>query len=229
MATLRKRGRHWHWRGTIPVKGSDGRITRQRHEGSLRTERKADAARKAADLERYYHDLAYGNIKQRGPTFAEAAIVYINTRGKSDRFITKLIQHFGESPLNEIDQAKATEAASKLYPGWKGSSINRAVFTPLSAIAHLSGHQMSLSRPRGESSPLNIPDERWFDAVIPCCPPKLGALLVFLTLTGRRIGEALALTEKDVDDRGCATIAKTKTGTSVVVRLPALVVDLLRD
>jgi integrase len=44
-----------------------------------------------------------------------------------------------------------------------------------------------------------------------------------------RVGEALALTEKDIDADGYAHIGRTKTDTSVRVRLPDLCRDLLRD
>jgi integrase len=86
-----------------------------------------------------------------------------------------------------------------------------------------------LKRPRCDSVPTSIPDERWFDSVLRHSPPKLAALVVFLTLSGRRVGEALALTEKDIDENGNAHIGRTKTGVPVVCRLPSLCLDLLSD
>ena len=224
MAAIRKRGKFYHWRGTIPARQADGSIARIRHEESLRTESKVRAREIAADLERHYHDLAYGKIVKRGVTFAQAAETYILTRGKSDRFISKLIEHFGEIPLNEIDQQKATEAASKLYPGWKGSSLNRAIYTPLSAIG-----VEGLTRPKEVRGSINIPSDEWFNSVLGVAPPKLAALIAFLTLTGRRVGEAIALTEKDVDERGVVEIARTKTGVPVRVAVPELCLALLAD
>lgn len=223
MATVRKRGKKFYFRGPIPSRQEDGTIRRVRHEEVLQASSRARADKEADDLARYYWDLAYGPPPKRpSVTFAKAALVYIDTKGKSDRFIDKLVEHFGDTPLDEIDQQKATEAASKLYPGWRASSLNRAIYTPLSAIG-----VRGLVRPQSRSAPVNVPDEKWFDAVLPACPPRLGALLIFLTLTGRRVGEAIALTEKDVDGDGCAHIGRTKTGVSVTVALPALCCDLL--
>jgi len=139
--------------------------------------------------------------------------------------VTALIAHFKDTPLDEIDQAKATEAASKLYPGWKGSSLNRAIYTPLSAIG-----VRGLKRPQdSHRGTISIPDEQWFDSVLSHGPPKLAALIVFLTLTGRRVGEAIALTEKDVDEDNRVHIGRTKTGVPVVVVLPDLCKSLLND
>jgi integrase len=226
---LRKRGAVWHCRGTVPSRQADGKIRRVRIEQSTYAESKVRAQKVAADLERYYHDLAYGNIKERGPTFAEAAITYIQTRGKSDRFITKLIKFFGETPIADIDQAAAAGAAHQLYPSLSPATHNRAVFTPLSAILRMAGGDGHFRRPHIGDGAVAIPDDAWFEAVLPHCPPKLAALVLFLTLTGRRVGEVLALTENDIDDQGRAHIHRTKTGVPVMVAVPELCMALLRD
>jgi integrase len=222
--TVRKRGRFWFARGTVPSLQASGKIVNVRVERSLRAESRKDAIAKAADIDRYYWELAYRPKPKCGPTFAEAAKTYILTKGRSDRFLTKLIEHFKDTPIDQIDQRAATDASSKLYPGWKASSLSRAVYTPLCAIG-----VRGLKRPSCATAPLGIPDERWFDSVIRHAPPKLAALIIFLTLTGRRVGEALALTEKDIDENGCAHICRTKTGTAVLVRVPDLCRAMLAD
>ena len=230
---LRKRGKVWHFRGSIPVRQADGTIRRQRHEESTHAVSLARAREIAADIERYYHDLAYKPAVKRGPTFAEAAITYIQTRGRSDRFVTKLIKFFGETPLADIDQAAAARAADALYPGASASSRARAIFTPLIAIGTLADRSGAtvpkLTRPHASSEPVGIPTDNWFDAILPICPDNLAALITFLTLTGRRAGEAIALTERDVDyERKIVSIARTKTGVPVTCSLPDFCLFLLR-
>jgi integrase len=222
--TLRKRGRYWHARGSVPARQADGKIGRVRIEESTHVESRVRARKIAADIERYYHELAYYPERKRGPTFAEAAITYIQTRGRSDRFVTKLIKHFGETPISEIDQAKAVEAAQELYPGCSQATISRAVWTPLCAIG-----VRGLQRPSAERTGINIPSDDWFAKfLLADPPPKLAALVLFITLTGRRVGEALALTEKDIDyGRGEVTIERSKTGVPMVVPVPAIVIDFL--
>lgn len=223
--SLRKRGRVWHARGSVPARQADGKIRRVRIEESTRVESKIRARKIAADIERHYHELAYNPERKRGPTFAEAALTYIQTRGASDRFVTKLIKHFAETPLAEIDQGKTIEAASTLYPEASQGTINRAIFTPLSAIG-----VVGLRRPRVKRASIKIPGDDWFSRFCASeAPPRLIALVLFLSLTGRRVGEALALTETDVDyERGEVTIERTKTGVPVVAPLPGIVIDYLR-
>src|SRR6187551_294752 len=155
---VRKRGKFFYARGTVPSLQASGKIVNVRVERSLRAESRKDAIAKAADLDRYYWELAYRPKPKCGPTFAEAAKTYILTKGRSDRFLTKLIEHFKDTPIDQIDQQAATEAASKLYPGWKSSSLNRAVYTPLSAIG-----VKGLHRPKSESGSISVPDEEWFN------------------------------------------------------------------
>lgn len=219
--TIRKRGKFWYARGTVPARQADGSISRVRIEESTRTESKVRAREIASDIERYYHDLAYGRLVKRGPTFAEAAITYIQTRGRSDHFVTKLIQHFGTTPISDIDQAAAANAAFTLYPGCAPATHLRAVFTPLSAMG-----VQGLKRPKAESAIPDIPPDDWFDTVLSVAPPKLCALLLFVTLTGRRVGEAIGLKNGAIKD-GWVTIPKTKTGKPVHVKVPEICLEYL--
>lgn len=221
---IRKRGKYWHARGTIPARQADGTIRRIRIEESLRTESKVEARKRASDFERHYHDLAYGRSVKRGPTFAEAALTYLQTRGKHDRFIPKLLKHFGETPIEEIDQEAVSSAAHVLYPGRSASTHNRAVYAPIVTILRLSGWKPDFRRPRISRKPFSVPGDEWFDALLPHCPPRLSALIAFITLTGRRITEALEAID---NGDGTCTIGRSKTGNPVVCSVPRLVVDLL--
>jgi integrase len=221
---IRKRKGVWHARGVVPARQPSGKIVNVRIERSLRTERKAEAAAKAADLARYYHDLAYGKIKAGSPSFAKAVKTYLQTRGKDDRFVDRLLNHFKETPIDQIDQEAISRAAHILYPGCKASTQNRAVYDPVTAILRLSGVRPDYKRPKQDRRPLSIPSNEWFDAVIPHSSPRLAALLVFLTLTGRRITEALEAID---NGDGTATIERTKSGKPLIVVVPAMVHRLL--
>lgn len=227
--TLRKRGRFWCVRGSFPARQTNGTIKRIRIEESTRTESLPRARKIAADIEQHYHDLAYRPELKRGPTFSEAALTYIRTRGKSDRFITKLIKHFRDTPIADIDQARLAETAQILYPRCAPATRLRAVFAPVAAIVRMSGMQPNYTKPKVPKKQISIPSDEWFEAVIPHCPPRMAALLLFLTLTGRRVSEALAITEHDIDyERGTVLIPNTKTGDPIVAPLPGIVRDYLR-
>jgi integrase len=101
---------------------------------------------------------------------------------------------------------------------------NRAVFAPVVTVLRLAGRRPDFSRPRMDRKRIDVPADGWFDEVLSHCPPRLSALLIFLTLTGRRIGDALQAID---NGDGTATIPKTKTGVPVVVGIPPHCVGLL--
>lgn len=226
MLTLRKRGKFWHARGSVPMRQPDGRIARIRIEESTRKTAKARARRVADDIEQEYHDQAY-RPKQKSISFTDAALTYVETKNPSKRdkaFAAKLVAHFGETPIDEIDQAAISGAAHALYPGKSASTHNRAVFAPASIILRLAGRRMDIKRPRVDRRPLSIPGDEWFAALLPHCSDRLAALVIFLTLTGRRITEALQAVD---NGDGTCTVAKTKSGRPVMVDIPSLVLDFL--
>jgi hypothetical protein len=85
MAAIRKRGKFYYFRGTIPARQADGTIVRIRHEESLKTVSRSDATKRAADIERHYWNTAYNPPKPPRLTFAQAALTYIETKQKSDK------------------------------------------------------------------------------------------------------------------------------------------------
>jgi len=219
--TLRKRGDVWYARLYIPYQKADGSIAWGRIERSTHTGNRKRAKQTADKFESEYWDHAY-NKPQRGQTFAGAAITYMETTGNK-RYIKPLLQHFGTKALSEIDQAAMARACHVLYPNCAPSTHNRQVYTPVLRIMKLAKHKHDIERPKGHdaATPLEIPPEDWFDAVLPHCEPELAALLVFLTLTGRRVSEALALHPDDIDlAQRRAILHTTKSGKPAVVKIP---------
>jgi integrase len=222
----RKGSPFWHARGTVPTRQADGSITRVRIEESTRETSKSTATRVAADLAQHYYEQAY-RPKPKPISFLEAAITYVETKQPSKRdrgFVAKLVAYFGETQIGEIDQAAVATAAHRLYPGRSASTHNRAVYAPIVTVLRLSKERPDFRRPRVHRKPPNIPPEEWFDSVLPHCPVRLAALLVFLTLTGRRITEAC---NAELGADGTAIIHRTKSGSPVVVDVPSVCLDLL--
>ncbi len=85
-------------------------------------------------------------------TFASAAIDYMNAGGERT-FLTRLIQHFGTTPLRNIDQAAIDRAAVELYPNASAATRNTQVYTPVSAILQHRGHRLSASPLPGRPRP----------------------------------------------------------------------------
>jgi integrase len=205
------------------MRQADGAIARIRIEESTHETSRARALRAAQTLADYYHEQAY-RPKPTSVSFSDAALTYVKTRGRPDRFLPRLVGYFGETPISEIGQKEAAAAAHALYPGCSAATHTRAVFAPLTTVLRLSGRRPDFKLPRIERVPPKVPDEGWFDAVLPHCDNQLAALLVFITLTGRRISEALQAID---NGDGTATIGRAKDGKPVLVSVPDLCRGLL--
>lgn len=156
-------------------------------------------------------------------------MTYMQTTGNT-RFMAPLIDHFGVLPLSAIDQTAMARATQALYPGRRPSTINRQLYTPVLALMKLAGIAPQIKRPKGHDAPtpLTVPDDAWYDAVLPHCRPALAAMLVLLSMTGRRLGEAMRLAPGEIDlERREAAMLDTKTGRLVVVPLPEIFLAFL--
>jgi integrase len=178
--------------------------------------------------------LSVSGPKREVVTFASAAISYMQS-GRSKLFLAPLIEHFGETPLEEIDQASLDRAASILGPRRKPQTSNRLVYTPVIAILRHAGIGARIRRPKTGPGGHRIewlkPEEafRLLDQAT-TVDARLGALLTFLLYTGVRLSEALRLEWKDVDlSRSTATIGRTKNGQAITLHIPPSAVAALSN
>jgi integrase len=165
-------------------------------------------------------------------TFLAGVAVYLENGGER-RFLQPLIDHFGATALDKIDQDAIDAAAKAIYPGLAPATISRQVYTPMVAV-------ISAAALRKLCSPLKITRPklprgrvRWLThdeahRLIECSAPHLKPLVAFLLYTGARIGEALWLDWRYLDlRRGQVQFLDTKNGTDRGVPLhPALVAIL---
>jgi hypothetical protein len=66
-------------------------------------------------------------------SFLEAAVSYMEGGGER-RFLAPLIKYFGAQTLATIDQAAIDKTAKALCPDARPGTLNRQVYTPLSAV-----------------------------------------------------------------------------------------------
>ncbi len=167
------------------------------------------------------------------PTFLSAAIAYMEA-GRRKRYVAKLIKHFGETPLDQIDQAAIDQAAIALYPNAGNATRNAAVYTPVSAIVHHAGVDIKLKRPKGAKGRVVTdwlrPEDA--DAIIKAADQisaEFGTLLRALLYTGLRLGEVLDRWRwEDLNlDEGAAWTRREKGGVESDAKLrPDLVASL---
>src|SRR6185312_12299308 len=143
------------------------------------------------------------NRTDRGqPTFISAAISYMET-GHPSRYIQPLVDYFQDTPLSDIDQAAIDAAAVAIKPNATPMNRCAVVYTPVSAILHHAGIDITIRRPKGfagkERSDWLVPEDAF--GIIEAADrfdPEFGTLLTWLLYTGARIGAALDLRRQDV-------------------------------
>src|SRR5215475_9350049 len=112
---------------------------------STRADRPQTAKRVIKEWER---EIESGRFDQKGQTFVSAAVAYLKAGGDK-RPIAKLIAHFGEKPLVDIDQETIDTTAIELFPDHTNATRNREVYSPISAILKHAGVDFKLRRPKG--------------------------------------------------------------------------------
>jgi integrase len=138
-------------------------------------------------------------------TFADAALSYI-TGGGDGQHLESILKHFGSKTLvSAIGQAEIDECAGKLLPRGGPATLNRKVYTPISAVLHHAARKKwcakpVIARPKGHDKER----VRWIthaeaDRLIEAAAPHLKPLVIFLLSTGARLSEALYLEWADVD------------------------------
>lgn len=223
--TKRHNSPNWYLRGTvcgIPVDETTSTRERQAAE-------QIRIAREAAILQRHIHG------SRETVTFMEAAVLYLDSGGEP-RYLAndkRLVNNLGSMPLARIDQAAIDGAARSIYPGSKPSTINRQVYTPVSAVMRYAAKRklcdvVLLDRPRQPAGRIRwlTPDEA--ARLIHSAAPHLQPLLLFLFGTGARLSEALYLNWRDMDlSRAHVTFADTKNNEARGVPLhPSLIAAL---
>lgn len=169
------------------------------------------------------------------PSFLTAALAYVEAGGEQ-RYIPRLVEHFGETPIDDIGQAETDAAAIAICPRAAGSTRNRAVYTPVAAILKNAGRKLILARPKGAkgrivTDHLNPPDAQIVIAAAWEIDARLAVLLTFLLFTGCRLGEALSIERaahmRLADRRVWVRASKNGDPREVVLRedLAALLAD----
>lgn len=197
---------------------------------SARTRVRAEAEAVREKLHRQIFDeQVLGKPQER--SFAEAALGYMRGGGESD-LLTPILLVWKDRPLSAVTQDEIDQLAFRLYPDGQGSTRNRKIYTPISAVMNWAADAYRLppfrirrpKQPAGRldwRTPAEI--ERWLDAA-----GDLAPLLTFYVGTGARASEAINLDWKDVSPAGQrAVLWETKGGYARHVDLQSRVREKL--
>jgi integrase len=178
-------------------------------------------------------DIERGQFVRPGdPTFASAAIAYMNAGGEAGK-LEPLLKYFKETPAKLINQAAIDAAAAALMPNLTAATRNREIYTPVSAVLKHSGFEFKIRRPRGWRGKIIRkwlwPEQAW--RVIPAAygvDAELGLLCVMLLFGGLRISEQLAMLCDDVRiDEAFAFAPDSKNGEPQPMHLTAYMIEAL--
>jgi integrase len=225
-----RRGKLWHYRGTVA-----GRLLR----GSTRTADKTTALRIAADIEARKWK---GHLD--GPasvlTFAQAAILY-RRAGRSDRHLRSVEDYWKDTPVKEITAAAVRAACFTLEPTAGPATRNRHVIVPTQAVINHAAEQDLCGRLRVKRFPAVKKEKtpatwEWVQAFMrgavaePACNHRVAALACFMFLTAARVSEALAVEWRDIDFAGKKVLIKqTKVGRERLAHMPPELVVALAN
>ena len=178
---LYKRGKIWHYRGTVA-----GRLLR----GSTKTASKETAQRIAANKEQ---STWKGHLDPQSVlTFAQAAMLYRQGQ-KSDRFLRKIEDYWKDTPIKQITPGAIRAAANTLYPNAGPATRNRQAIVPMQAIInHAAEHELCphirIARFEVKRKAKEPASWEWICAFMAAAKkPNLAALACFMYLTGARI------------------------------------------
>lgn len=154
-------------------------------------------------------------------TFSEAASSYIEHGGEA-KYLGPVISHIGDLDVTSIYPFDVRELAKRLMPTQRNSTRNRCIITPIRAVlnhAYDRGwgdivriRNMREERPKRKKAA----SQAWLHAFVRQCSldrlEHLANLVLFMSQTGARVSEAVALQWRNVDLAGrTALLVKTKT------------------
>ena len=136
-------------------------------------------------------------------TFAEATIDYLDNGGDPTH-LEPILHRIGRLPLAAIAQDTIDRLAKSLKPHASPATLNRHVYTPISAVLHHVARKRwcdkpTLARPKQPPSRIRYITHAEAQLLIHHAAPHLRPLLIFLLSTGARLSEALYLDWSDVD------------------------------
>lgn len=222
--TKRHGSRTWYIRGTVRGQSID--------ESTKTDSREAAEAIRIKRENELLNNSIFG--ARATVTFMQAAVSHMEAGGDAT-FMQPLIDHFNDKLLFNIQQADIDEAARKLYPHWKPSSWDRAVYAPMSAVLKHGNRNkwcdyIQVVKPRYKNARIRWETPEGALKLVKNCAPHLARLVTFLFGSGARLSEALYLSWADVDLKaGKVTFNDTKNGETRVVPISQRAIQALEQ
>jgi integrase len=226
---LVKRGKIYHVHGTVKIPGQKVGIRVRESTGHARL-------RDAED----YRDKLRKEVLEKavnGPattaTFATAVIMYIE-KGGEKRYLKPLLDRFGHLRLRDVTADKVSSLSIERYGHLSPASIKRQLYTPLNAVMRTACKGLGLplimfEPPKVERTTVVHAPPDWFPVFLRSAHFRIAAMVLFLTNTGSRVGEACRLRLEDCHlDNLRVLLRKTKNGKPRMVPIDETIADTIR-
>lgn len=208
---LYKRGKIWHYRGTV---------ANRRLRGTTGTSDKKIAERIKADVEAKAWQRRFDG-PGAGLTMAQAFIAYLDA-DKPNRFIAPLGDYWKDTLVEDIAPEAVRIAARKIYPKASGATRNRQVIVPTVAAINYAADlgwcaRIKVSRFPETPKTKTPATLEWVNAFASRATEdgllELSTLCLFMFNTAARVGEACRLTWADVDLQNAKAIVRMNKPT----------------
>lgn len=167
-------------------------------------------------------------------TFIRASVIYTEDGGEL-AYLDALMKHFCDKPVADILPADIQIAARRLYPGRAPATWNRQVVVPARAVINYCAalglcHPIRVGRFTEIKPVRKAVTLEWHEKLREHASPRLGALMMFMLMTGARIGQALQMTPDMLDlQSGQAVIPAAKRHPPRTAYLPPVLVAALAN
>jgi integrase len=205
-------------RGTKGIYWITGTFNGKRIRESTGTDRKEYAEIKRVERERQLLDHKYLG-PEKTTTFAQATVLYLEGGGDG-RFLDPLLDWFGVYKVRDITQSELVRFAATTYPGVSAATLNRHVFTPTCAVLRHAAKAglcelPTFTRPKQIKTVVEYANDQWLASLLDAISDNLSltAIVLFMTTTGARVGEACRLQWTDIEGEA-AILRHTKNGDS---------------
>ncbi len=168
-------------------------------------------------------------------TVGKAALMY-QAAGKDDRYLDKIVEHWGGLKIRGIKPEWVRKRAQDLYPEAKPATLNRQVITPLQAVINHAyqaedGRQIRIEKLKVEGvKKKTAVDGAWHEKFAEHAVSRRMAIMArFMFETAARISEAIRVRREDVDLEA-RTVELTKTKTKPrVARISQPLADMIAE
>jgi integrase len=219
-----KRGKVWHYRGTIA-----GRRLR----GSCQTSDRDVAARQAAEIEARFWK-GHFDGPQAILTFAQAVMMYLDA-DKQTKYLTKIADYWKDTLVKDISAGAIRQSAIDIYPTAGGATRNRQVITPTQAVINHCADLELCPRIRIKRFPFKAKIKKpvtleWLETFCAHARPLNVALSTCMFATACRISEARRVDWPDIDFRQRTILIRDhKTGKERFAHMPQPLADALAN